>query len=223
MTLTSHNGQYYSERIIFQSENAPILNDEQVEKTTSGVTAVPKRKKATKPYSVSEPKQRDDRVSDSLWGLPRRVEQANRDGGFNYSQLELAQKAELAQSVLSKIASYQNLVGLRVETIDKLSAALKVSVPWLLGAESGSVLDTLTMAREAAANLTELDQIPPEEAWGVMHQVAPVNQTADGYYVAAKRLLASRAGLTAHDLAAHKVKASKILDGGPALGRRKAR
>lgn len=184
-------------------------------------TAVTEATRKTRPFSVSEPRERDERVSDRIWEIPRRIEQVNRENGLNYSQFQLSKVSGVSQSLLSHLSTYQNLFGIRVDTVERLSAALNTSLGRLLGEASGS--DTMTLARAAAGMLTELDGIGPDEAWLLMRDIEATPDTVDGYYVAAKRLLASRVGLTADDLAAHKVKASKILDGSAPLGRRKAR
>ncbi len=179
------------------------------------------RQRKNKPFSVTEPPVRDERVSDKVWGLPRRVETANRDGGFNYSQLQLAQAAELSQSLLSNLAAYHNLYGVRLDSLEKLAKALNVTLGWLLGEEPA--IDSIRLARQAAAMLTELDGLSAEDAWSAMRDVDPASETADGYYVAAKRLLAGRVGLSAEDLATHKIKAGKLFDGSKTLSRRHAR
>lgn len=90
------------------------------------------RRYTSKPFEAKEPAERDARVPESLWELPRRVERANAVGP-RYNQTELAENSQLSQSVISKLASWSNLYGLRLDTLFKLAAALNVSVSWLLG------------------------------------------------------------------------------------------
>jgi DNA-binding Xre family transcriptional regulator len=84
------------------------------------------------PFAVTKNAEHDPRVPAPLRRMPHRIEQAN-DAGPRYNQSELAQKSGLAQSVISKLTRSSNLYGVRLETIYKLAAALKVSVSWLLG------------------------------------------------------------------------------------------
>lgn len=81
---------------------------------------------------MRRPPQRDERIPARLWELPRRVERANL-AGPKYNQHELARKSQVSQSVISKLGSWSNLYGIRLDTIYRLAAALKVSVCWLLG------------------------------------------------------------------------------------------
>lgn len=114
----------------------------------------------------------------------------------------------------------------RLEQVELLAAHTGRPVSWFLGHtehDKPGQGGTLVAASEAANKLTELDGIPAEEAWQLMRELLSVD--SDSFYFEARRLLKSRDNgrLTADDVTAHKVKASKILDGSAPLGRRKAR
>jgi hypothetical protein len=117
--------------------------------------AVTEVARKTRRFFVSEPRERDDRVSARIWEIPRRIEQVNRENGLNYSQFQLSKVSGVSQSLLSHLAAYKNLFGIRVDTVERLSVALETSLARLLGENIGS--DTLAIARSAANMLTELD------------------------------------------------------------------
>ncbi len=98
------------------------------------VRTVPKspRRRRTRPFSVVEPTDPDERIPEGLRELPRRIEEANQ-AGPRYNQSELAIRSGLSQSVISKLAGSTNLFGVRLDTVYKLAAALNVSVSYLLG------------------------------------------------------------------------------------------
>lgn len=100
--------------------------------SSSNLNLVPKQPRKVSPFAAIKPPQRDKRVPAKLWDLPRRIEQANL-AGPRYNQTELAQKSGLSQSVISKLSNWQNIYGIRLDTIYALARALKVSVAWLLG------------------------------------------------------------------------------------------
>jgi len=103
-----------------------------------GVPPQRKKPRKTTPFFADDPPEQDPRVPALLWELPRRIEQAN-EAGPRYNQTELAHKSGLSQSRISKIASWSNLAGLRLDTIYKLADALDCSLAWLLGEEQALV------------------------------------------------------------------------------------
>lgn len=103
------------------------------------------------PFAVAKPAPpRDERIPARLWGLPRRIEQANL-AGPRYNQLELSRRAQLAPSVVCRLASWSNLYGLRLDTIYRLARALKVSVAWLLGETATNQVRPAPSARPTPA------------------------------------------------------------------------
>lgn len=111
------------------------------------------RPRTTYPYRVDAAPERDPRVPPQVWALPKRLEQANLDGP-RYNQTELARKSGLSQSVLSKLGSWSAIYGIRLDTLYRLSAALDVSVAWLLG-------ETDVRERTAPSSRTVPRSAPP--------------------------------------------------------------
>lgn len=92
----------------------------------------PPRPRKSKLFAAGALPPRDERVPAKLWELPVRIARANA-AGPRYNQKELADKSGLSQSVLSKLNSWSNLFGLRLDTLYKLASALGTSVAYLLG------------------------------------------------------------------------------------------
>jgi hypothetical protein len=86
------------------------------------------------PIAANKPARRDASIPPRLWELPTRIERAN-SAGPRFTQLELARRSQLSQSVISRLMSWSNLNGIQLATIYRLARALKVSVAWLLGEE----------------------------------------------------------------------------------------
>ena len=87
------------------------------------------------PIAANKPARRDASIPPRLWELPTRIERAN-SAGPRFTQLELARKSQLSQSVISRLMSWSNLNGLQLATVYRLARALKVSVSWLLGEDT---------------------------------------------------------------------------------------
>lgn len=119
----------------------------------------------------------------------------------------------------------------RLEQVELLAKHTGRPVAWFLeegrhdplGSPMSPSLNSLSAADQAAKQLTELDGVPPDQAWLLMRELLDI--AADSLYVEARRLLKARSivGLTSDDLAAHEVKARKVTDSSAPLGRRHAR
>lgn len=126
------------------------------------MTTPPRPRK--RPFTVDESAV-DESLPDYLRELPRRIAKANA-AGPGYSQVELAEKSGLSQAALSKLAFSRSLVGLRVDTLVRLSRALNVSVSTLLGDTTPTstvppVLERLALALNVPVSAL-IDDVPLE-------------------------------------------------------------
>jgi transcriptional regulator with XRE-family HTH domain len=91
-----------------------------------------KQRRKTHPFAAVPPAKPDLSLPTALRELPQRIAEANW-AGPRYGQSELAARAGLAPSTLSRLAFSTNLVAFRVDTLCRIAAALDVSVAALLG------------------------------------------------------------------------------------------
>jgi len=164
--------------------------------------------------------------------LKQRIDQICEERGVSKSKLGV--DAGLSHATIGKWIKMVDVGSFnpRLEQVEMLAEYTGKPVAWFLGQETTPGVrpkdGSLAAADAAAARLTELDGVHPDQAWLLMRTLTGTE--TESLYFEARRLLAANSadpkpspGLTPADLAAHDVKAAKVVQSGATLGRRKAR